>query len=147
MGDKLVRLRFLFGVTHLAILCVVYFWKREDIAKHVLLVYLLNYSDDLRMNNLDLALEKKIEMLTMILITGISLICIELSLFIGGLSMFKNWQCLNSTLCHFIGACASSYLLFTGWNELHFAITFFISIVIPSLAEGFILIDHLLKKV
>lgn len=147
MNDKLIRFRFICAIVHLVILLVTLIWKREAIAKDVLPFHEMYVEDEAKLKIFEKQVDMKAERLSVILGAGIGLISVELCLFLIGVSMFKNWQCLLSSLCHLSGACSSTYLLYSGWVESVYIVIFSSCILLPVVTEGFILITYMLKNI
>jgi len=99
----LVPARFLTLIAHL-ILTIVILWTRDDNIKMCL-------PDDYTSEQYD---EKDLEMLIAYSVT-LGLFLVELIGFMGGITMFMNFQGLLSTVAHSSAAIALSYFLFDQW--------------------------------
>ncbi|XP_035212138.1 transmembrane protein 107-like isoform X2 [Stegodyphus dumicola] len=117
-----------------------------EIAKKIVPVHLLDFNNGLKTKSLEDILAAEIEKLTIFLGSSIALIVAELCLFLGGLSMFTNWQCQLSILCHFTGACALYYILLKRWEEEVFIVVFTLCIVLPAVTEVFNLFRYCVRN-
>ncbi|XP_055928502.1 uncharacterized protein LOC129959643 [Argiope bruennichi] len=147
MRDELICLRFMFLISHLLFLLMILIFKKEGIAEKNVPIYLNVKDGELQAHYVQDDLQQIINRYTVVFSVSTTLLSVEFLSFIAGVSMFTKWQNQVSIICHLLGTCFLSFLLYVKWNDELFYSSFLLCAVLPFITEAFPAANHLLVKV
>ncbi|GBL76922.1 hypothetical protein AVEN_12598-1 [Araneus ventricosus] len=147
MRDELIRLRFMFLISHLLFLLMILIFKKEVIAEKNVPIFFNVKDGELQAQYVQDDLHQIVNRYTIVFSVSTTLLVVEFLSFIAGVSMFTKWQNQVSIICHLIGTCVLCFLLYVKWNEGLFYASFLLCAVLPFITEAFPVANYLLVKV